>query len=170
MPSAAGFGLLIRAAQLASRIDAALVVLVDTPGADPHTEAAGLAASIAEAMTAVLECRSPTVALVHGAGGSGGALAGAVTDLVGVGPHGWFAALAPEGAAAALRRDLPEVTDLMHVTPADLISQGFADTFVPTERIAEWLSAGLVELRARPVNARLRHRYERWSHGLPESS
>ena len=58
MPSPAGYALLTRGARLAGNLGLALVVFVDTPGADPHTEAAGLAASIATAMTAVLECPS----------------------------------------------------------------------------------------------------------------
>ena len=42
MPTPAGFGLLSRAAQLAGALDLALLVLVDTPGADPHTESGRL--------------------------------------------------------------------------------------------------------------------------------
>lgn len=122
---AAGFRLLARAARLADTLAAPLVTYVDTLGGDPHDPA--VPTEILAATLAVLECRSPTVAVVHGAGGSGGALAGAVADTVLVGPDGWFAALAPVGAAAALRRSVEEATQLMRPAPADLLASGLAD-------------------------------------------
>lgn len=166
MPGPGGFRLLSRAAGLAGALDLGLLVLVDTPGADPHTEIAGLSPAIATAMAAVLACRAPTLSLVHGEGGSGGALAGAVTDVVGVGPHGWFAALGPEGAAAALRCEPAEAARLMRVTPADLLASGFADDHVPAGSEAQWLAAGLDRLRAAPASVRLERRRRRWSSPL----
>src|SRR5437899_1600489 len=44
---------------------------------------------------------------------------------------GWFAALGPEGAAATLRRPVEEVSDLMGVTPRELLASGFADALAP---------------------------------------
>jgi acetyl-CoA carboxylase carboxyl transferase subunit beta len=166
MPGPAGFAALTRAARLAGALDLALVVLVDTPGADPHTEAGGLAPAIAAAMSAVLTTPAPTLCLVHGEGGSGGALAGAVTDVVGVGPWGWFAALAPEGAAATLRIDPDEVARMMHVTPADLLRDGFADDVVANGAEAAWVAMTIDRLRAAPPARRLQRRLERWSGGL----
>src|SRR4051794_30066400 len=125
----AGYQLLRRAAGLAGHLGLPLVTLVDTAGADPlpASEQAGVAAEIAAALTEVLACDAPTVAVVHGEGGSGGALAGAVCDLVAVTPDGWFAALSPEGAAAALRREPAQAADLMRVSPAELVTDGVAD-------------------------------------------
>lgn len=166
MPGPGGFRLLARAAELAGALDLGLLVLVDTPGADPHTETAGLSPAIATAMTAVLNCPAPTLSLVHGEGGSGGALAGAVSDVVGVGPHGWFAALGPEGAAAALRRDSADATRLMHVTPADLLASGLADDFVPAGSEPQWVATTLDRLRAVPRSERLETRRQRWASPL----
>jgi acetyl-CoA carboxylase carboxyltransferase component len=170
MPTPAGFTLLARAAALAGSLDLALVVLVDTPGADPHTESLGLSGAIADAMTAVLGTAAPTVSLVHGEGGSGGALAGAVTDVVGVGPSGWFAALGPEGAAATLRIEPAAAARLMQITPADLLSEGFADAYVPSGLESAWLASTLDRLRDVPVAVRLGRRHGRWSAGLPGRS
>jgi acetyl-CoA carboxylase carboxyl transferase subunit beta len=169
MPGPGGFALLTRAARLAGSLDLALVVLIDCPGADPHTEAGGLTPAIATALAAVLDTRAPTISLVHGEGGSGGALAGAVTDLVGVGPYGWFAALGPDGAAAALRIDPAEASRLMRVTPAELLADGFADEFVPAGAEVAWIAAAIDRLRDEPVPERLARRRTRWSSPLPES-
>jgi acyl-CoA carboxylase subunit beta len=167
MPTPAGFALLTRAATLAGALDLGLITLIDTPGADPHTEANGLVGAIAAATSAVLHTAAPTVCLVHGEGGSGGALAGAVTDVVGVGPLGWFAALGPEGAAATLRIEPAEAARLMSVTPTDLLANGFADGFVPAGQEQAWLAATLDRLREVPAADRLERRLDRWSAGLP---
>lgn len=166
----AGFRLLARGAGLAGRLDLPLVVLVDTAGADPRpdSEDAGLAASIRDAMSAVLGCAAPTIAVVHGEGGSGGALAGAVCDHVSVTATGWFAALGPEGAAATLHRTPQEAADLMHVAPADLLASGFADADAPTDlrRLTESLAVRIDELRADDPAVRRQRRRSRWSSPL----
>jgi len=163
----AGYRLLERAAGLAGRLDVPLVTLVDTPGADPlpDSEQAGTAAAVGGAMSAVLDCTAPTVAVVHGEGGSGGALAAAVCDAVGVTPDGWFAALGPEGAAATLRTTPEEAADLMHVAPGDLLAAGFADAMAPTEpdALRGWLVAQVDQLRVSGV------RRERWARRLAET-
>jgi acetyl-CoA carboxylase carboxyl transferase subunit beta len=167
MPGPKGFDLLRRAAQLAGSFDLSLVVLVDTPGADPHTESLGLVPAIAAALMAVLDCSAPTISLVHGEGGSGGALAGAVTDVVGVSRYGWFAALGPEGAAAALRLDAAEASRLMRITPAELLSDGFADSYVEPATELAWVAGAIDRLRGEPTADRLGRRRTRWSSPLP---
>jgi acyl-CoA carboxylase subunit beta len=167
MPTPDGFRLLARAASLADSLDLGLVCFVDTPGADPHLEAAGLASAIGDAMTAVLAVRSPTVCLVHGEGGSGGALAAAVTDVVGVAPYSWFAALGPEGAAATLRIEPAEAARTMRITPADLVSGGFSDAYIPPGMEMQWLAASLDRLRDTPADRRVRNRRKRWVSPLP---
>lgn len=166
MPGPGGFALLVRAAGLAGSLDIPLVTFVDTPGADPHREADGLSAAIGAATLAVLTTPSPTIALVHGEGGSGGALAGAVADVVGVGAHGWFAALGPDGAAAALRTSVAEAATLMRITPAELLADGFADSYVaPGEELA-WCAAAIDRLQRLPSAQRLSARRTRWSSPL----
>lgn len=168
-----GYGLLSRAAAIAGRLDLSLVVLVDTAGADPlpDSEAAGVARALRSAMSAVLDCRAPTVCVVHGEGGSGGALAGAVCDVVGVGGHSWFAALAPEGAAATLRMTVPEAAEVMNLTPADLVGNGFADSIAPSAptALAPWLAMRIDGLRAMDDTQRLAHRRVRWASPLGQS-
>jgi acyl-CoA carboxylase subunit beta len=169
----AGFRLLVRAADLAGRLDIALVVLVDSAGADPLplSEQAGIAPAIADGLRAVLHCTAPTVAVVHGEGGSGGALAGTVTDVVAVTEHGWFAALGPEGAAAALRMSPEAAAEEMGIGPRDLLASGFADALAPADAatLHDWLGDRLDRLRGRDAEERLARRLARWAAPLPGS-
>jgi acetyl-CoA carboxylase carboxyltransferase component len=167
-PTPSGYRLATRAYRLAARWGLPVVSLVDTPGADPGTasEDGGIAAAMGEAMDALLACPTPTVALVHGEGGSGGALAAATADLVLMTPDSYFAAIGPEGAAAALRRPAEECADLMRITPADLIAMGFADAVAAPGDVASYL-VGLMHI---PAAERLARRRARWGAPLPGGS
>jgi len=140
--------------------------LVDTPGAEPGTaaEEGGIAPAMGEAMDALLTCPSPTLAVVHGEGGSGGALAAAAADRVLITPDAYFAAIGPEGAEAALRRPARECADLMRITPADLLALGAADALVkdPADVVAH-----LVALAGHDDTARRATRRARWGGPLP---
>jgi acetyl-CoA carboxylase alpha subunit len=165
-PTPDGYRLATRAFRLAGRLGLPVLSLVDTPGAEPGTaaEEGGVAPAMGEALDALLTCPSPTLALVHGEGGSGGALAAAAADRVLVTPRAYFAAIGPEGAQAALRRPAQECADLMRITPADLLALGAADALVddPAE-----VAAHLAQMSGLPAAARLVRRRERWSAPLP---
>jgi acetyl-CoA carboxylase carboxyl transferase subunit beta len=164
-PTPDGYRLATRAYRLAGRLGLPVLSLVDTPGADPGpaAERHGIAAAMGEAMAALLGCPAPTVALVHGEGGSGGALAAATADVVLVGPDGYFAPIGPEGATAALRRPKEECADRMRITPADLLALGFADALgTPGD-----LAGAVGRLLAVPEKERLAARRTRWSRPLP---
>ncbi|HVW81699.1 MAG TPA: carboxyl transferase domain-containing protein [Mycobacteriales bacterium] len=167
MPGPGGYALLSRAAALAGSHGLALVVLVDTPGADPHREADGLVRAMGQALLDVLRTPAPTVALVHGEGGSGGALAGAVTDIVGIGEFGTFSALGPEGAAAALRTSPEEAAAVMRIAPAELLADGFADSYVASGDEVAWCATAIDAVRAVPTEQRMTNRCKRWSSALP---
>jgi acetyl-CoA carboxylase alpha subunit len=170
-PTPGGFRLLTRAAALADRLGSDLVAFVDTPGADPlpASEQSGLAPAISEALLQVLACRPPTLAVVHGEGGSGGALAATVADRVVVTSTGYFTALAPEGAAMALHMSPDEAADRGGLTPADLCELGFADAYAPGSpaELRDLISVHLAELAERPQTERLAARRARWSGPLP---
>jgi acetyl-CoA carboxylase alpha subunit len=160
-PKPDGFRLATRAYRLAGRLGLPVLSLVDTPGADPGpaAERDGIAPAMAEALDALLRCPSPTVALVHGEGGSGGALAAATADVVLVTPDAYFAPIGPEGAQAALRRPRELCADQMRITPADLLALGFADEISGPEALA----AHVVRLAAFTPSERLATRRARWS-------
>jgi acetyl-CoA carboxylase carboxyl transferase subunit beta len=170
-PTPQGYALLTRAAQLADRLGADLLTLVDTPGADPRTpsEAGGIAAAIHAAFGAVIGCRSPSLTVVHGEGGSGGALAAAATDEVLVTDASYFTALGPEGAAVALHVSPEEAADRMALTPPDLRVLGFADGYADTDPIAlrNLVAAQLSALSEAPESERIGRRRARWAGPLP---
>ncbi|MDT7570954.1 MAG: acyl-CoA carboxylase subunit beta [Actinomycetota bacterium] len=167
-PTPDGYRLATRAYRLAARLRLPVLSLVDTPGADPGTssENDGIAVAMAEAMEALLGCPTPTVALVHGEGGSGGALAAATADVVLMTPESYFAAIGPEGAAAALRRPPAECADLMRITPADLLALGFADAVGAPADVASHLA----ELMSRSGAERYADRLRRWAGPLRGSA
>jgi acetyl-CoA carboxylase carboxyl transferase subunit beta len=175
-PGADGYRLLTRAARLAGRLGLPLVTLVDTPGADPSpaAEADGVAAAIGEAMAAVLECPSPTVSLIVGEGGSGGALAAACTDKVMITTDGYFTVLAPEGSAVTLHITPDKAADIGGLRPADLVRLGIIDGGVApggvgaagAESLAKTLTASVRVLTARDPASRMSNRHRKWSTGI----
>lgn len=168
-PGPAGYALAVRAARLASRLDWPLVTLIDTPGADPrpHSEHNGIAPWIGSLMDAVLRCPSPTVAVVHGEGGSGGALAAAVADRMLVSPLCYFAAIAPEGAAQALKTDPRTAAELGEMTPGRLLSMGIGDALTPSDPdgVRASVTATLRALLAQDPQQRMAQRLARWTAG-----
>ena len=173
-PRPAGFRLLTRAAQVAGKLGLPLVTFVDTPGADPSlaAEAGGIAAAIGAAMSALLICPSPTVCVVVGEGGSGGALAGACADVLLMAPDSYLTALAPEGAAATLRIPADQAADLGAPRPADLRRLGFADGVLDRAEpasLAAAAAAALTTLTATDQAVRLSARRRKWSTALPGS-
>lgn len=171
-PTPAGYRLLTRAARLASRLELALLTLIDTPGAEPGpaAEREGLAAAIGEAMDAVLSCRAATVAVLVGEGGSGGALAAACCDTLLVAPDAYFAALAPEGAAITLRLPVDEIARRYGLRPADLLALGMADAAVPapdSKAFGRALAAAIATQSWLEPARRQAARERRWSGPLP---
>jgi acetyl-CoA carboxylase alpha subunit len=125
-----------------------------------------VAAAIADTMDALLACRAPTLAVVTGEGGSGGALAASVADRVLVTPGCYFAALGPEAAAAALRTTRDATARRLRLRPVDLLSLRFADAALPEpedESFGSLVSGLAAHLAAEDRDERLAARSERWS-------
>jgi len=92
---------------LAERFRRPVIALVDTPGAYPgvDAEARGQAAAIAQNLLRWADLSVPSVAVIIGEGGSGGALALAMADRVLMMEHSVYSVISPEGCAAILWRD-----------------------------------------------------------------
>ena len=165
-PSPEGYRLATRAYRLAGRLGLPVLSLVDTPGAEPGTAAedGGIATAMGEALDALMTCPSPTLALVHGEGGSGGALVAAAADRVLLTADAYFAAIGPEGAGAALRLPPEQCAELLRITPADLLALGAADGVLSDPHDVGAHVAGLSQLS---TSDRLAARRTRWSGGLP---
>ena len=117
------------------------MTLVGTRGADPseESEAQGVAWEIARLFETMLAAEVPVVSVVTGEGGSGGALAFAVGNVLVAYAHSFFSVIAPEGAAQILWRDpgrAPEAARALKMSAHELVRLGIAD-----EVIAEPLSS-----------------------------
>ncbi|MFJ6082453.1 carboxyl transferase domain-containing protein [Streptomyces sp. NPDC092369] len=125
----AGYRTAARLIGLAGRLGIPVLTLVDTPGAanDAEAERQGAGAAIAEVFAAVASARTPVTTLVIGEGGSGGALALAAPGNTWATPDSYFSVIAPEMAAAILKRpaDRAEATaDQLRIRPQDLVELG----------------------------------------------
>jgi acetyl-CoA carboxylase carboxyl transferase subunit alpha len=105
-----GYAKAIRVMELAERFRMPVVTLVDTPGAYPGVAAEqhGQGGAIARTQAVMARLAVPTVACVVGEGGSGGAVALAVSDRVLMQENAIYSVISPEGAAMILWRDLDE--------------------------------------------------------------
>jgi acetyl-CoA carboxylase carboxyl transferase subunit alpha len=120
----------------AERFRMPVVTMVDTPGANAGLtdEERGQAEAIASCIAAMLALNIPTVTVVIGEGGSGGALAIAAADRILMLEHAVFTVASPEAAAAILWRDsakAPEAAEHMRITAQDLRSFGLVDEIIP---------------------------------------
>ncbi|WP_171112239.1 MULTISPECIES: carboxyl transferase domain-containing protein [Streptomyces] len=127
----AGYRTAARLIRLADRLGIPVLTLVDTPGAanDAEAERQGVGAAIADLFDAVAAARTPITTLVIGEGGSGGALALAAPGTTWATPDSYFSVIAPELAAAILKRPPEEVestADQLRVRPQDLTDLGIA--------------------------------------------
>ncbi|MFE6846338.1 carboxyl transferase domain-containing protein [Streptomyces sp. NPDC057686] len=127
----AGYRTAARVIRLADRLGIPVLTLVDTPGAanDAAAEHAGAGAAIADTFAAVAAAGVPVTTLLIGEGGSGGALALAAPGNTWVTPDSYFSVIAPELAAAILKRppsEAPATADQLRVRPQDLVALGVA--------------------------------------------
>ena len=127
-----GYRKATRLMELADRFDLPVISLVDTPGAWPGIDAEerGQAEAIARATDAGLALGTPSVAVIVGEGGSGGALAIAASNKVLMLEHSIYTVASPEAAASILWRDSSRAQDAatnMKITAADLLRFGIID-------------------------------------------
>ncbi|MGX1269771.1 carboxyl transferase domain-containing protein [Streptomyces phaeoluteigriseus] len=132
----AGYRTATRLIRLADRLGIPVLTLVDTPGAanDAEAERQGAGAAIAELFGAVATARTPVTTLVIGEGGSGGALALAAPGRTWATPDSYFSVIAPESAAAILKRPPGEVeatAGQLRIRPQDLAELGLVRTDLP---------------------------------------
>jgi acetyl-CoA carboxylase carboxyl transferase subunit alpha len=135
MPKPEGYRKAVRLAELADRFGLPVLSFVDTAGAYPGIEAEerGQAEAIARSTETWLGLRSPSVALVIGEGGSGGAIAIAAASRVMMLEHAIYSVISPEGAASILWRDTARAQDAatgMKITAQDLLKFGIIDRIV----------------------------------------
>lgn len=136
MPHPEGYRKALRLMKMAEKFGRPVITLIDTPGAYPGfgAEERGQAEAIATNLREMARLRTPTVSLVIGEGGSGGALALGVTDRILLLEHSIYSVISPEGCAAILWRSAEHknaAARALRLTSKDLLALGAADEVIP---------------------------------------
>ena len=180
MPHPEGYRKALRFMKLAEKFRRPLITLIDTPGAYPGigAEERGQGEAIARNLREMAALTIPSVAVVIGEGGSGGALAIGVADRVLMLENSIYSVISPEGCAAILWKSGAErdkAAQAMKITAGDLKGLGVIDDIIPEpaggahsnwEDTAAALRGALLrhlgELRDVPVDELRRARWARY--------
>ena len=180
MPHPEGYRKAIRVFRLAERLGMPVVTFVDTPGAspDPPAEERGQAEAIARSIQTMCGLRTPIVTVITGEGGSGGALAIAVGDVVLALENAIYSVISPEGCASILWRTpaaAPQAAVAMRLTAGEQQALGVIDQVIPeagpgahatpketARRLRAAVEAQLDALVARDLGELLDARYARY--------
>ncbi len=136
MPSPQGYRKAIRLMKAAEKFKRPIITFVDTPGAYPGMEAEenGQGSAIAECIAEMSALNVPVISVIMGEGGSGGALALGVGNIVLMAENAIYSVLSPEGFASILWKDSSravEASRYMKLTAEDLRILGVVDEVIP---------------------------------------
>ncbi len=180
MPRPEGYRKAQRLMSLADKFGIPVLTLVDTPGAYPGVaaEERGQGGAIAATLLRMARLDVPTVAIIIGEGGSGGALALALADRVLMLENAVYSVITPEACAAILWRDAGEArlaAQTLRMTSADLEDLEVIDGVLPEPRggahrdhegaariVKEALEENLRELEMLHPHLRKRQRHEKF--------
>ena len=186
-----GYRKALRAMKLAEKFQRPVFAFIDTPAAYPgiESEERGISEAIALNLREMAALDTPIIVMVHGEGGSGGALGLAVGDRILMHEFAIYSVIPPEGCAAILWRDSGrkvEAAEALKLTAQDLLGFRIIDEIVrePTggahtnvdlaaTMMDEALERALTEVSRLGSEARLDARYRKWramgNVGLAES-
>lgn len=182
MPQPEGYRKALRLMRLAEKFRLPVLTFIDTPGAFPgiESEARHVSEAIAVNLREMAMLRTPTISVVVGEGGSGGALGIGVTDRVLIFENSYYSVISPEGCAAILWKDgaaAPKAAEALKLSADNLEKLGVVDEVVPEPSggahndLAQAAGAlryavlkHLNDLRALDVERLLATRHERFRH------
>ncbi|MGE5639419.1 MAG: acetyl-CoA carboxylase carboxyltransferase subunit alpha, partial [Clostridia bacterium] len=135
MPRPEGYRKALRVMKLAEKYGLPVFTFVDTPGAYPGIDAEerGQSEAIGRNLFEMARLRVPVITTIIGEGGSGGALAIAVADLVMMLQYATYSVISPEGCASILWRSAdmaPEAAEALGITASRLKTLGLVDKIV----------------------------------------
>jgi len=130
-----GYRKAIRLMKLAEKFNLPILTFVDTPGAYPGVgaEQRGQSEAIAKCIEVSLNLKIPTISVIIGEGGSGGAVAIATTNKVLMLEHSVYSVISPEGCASILWKDskyAEEAASSMKITAQDLKELDIIDSII----------------------------------------
>ena len=179
MPRPEGYRKALRLFRLAEKFNLPLITLIDTPGAYPGigAEERGQSEAIAKNLYAMTELKTPSIGVVIGEGGSGGALALGVVDHLIMLQYSTYSVISPEGCASILYKDAKKAdiaAQSLGITADHLKKVGLADEVVPEplggahrnkeammESVRQSLIKQLSRLKKQPIDILLSTRYQR---------
>ena len=131
-----GYRKTIRLMNLANKFNIPIISFIDTPGAYPGVgaEERGQAEAIAKSIECCMELKVPTIAIIIGEGGSGGAIALASSNKVIMFENAIYSVISPEGCATILWRDPKKMLDAakaMKLSAKDLLKLKVIDEIIP---------------------------------------
>jgi acetyl-CoA carboxylase carboxyl transferase subunit alpha len=184
MPQPEGYRKALRIMKMAERFGLPVLSFIDTPGAFPGvgSEERHVSEAIAVNLREMAMLKTPTISVVVGEGGSGGALGIGVTDRVLMFENSYYSVITPEGCAAILWKDssaasLSKAVAALKVEAKDLETLGAIDEVIPeplggahndpvqaAAALKYSLHKHLNDLRALDTAKLLETRYERYRH------
>ena len=131
-----GYRKTIRLMELADRFNIPIISFIDTPGAYPGVgaEERGQAEAIAKSIECCMKIKVPTISIIIGEGGSGGAIALASSNKVLMLENAIYSVISPEGCATILWRDPQKMLDAakaMKLSARDLLELKIIDEIIP---------------------------------------
>ena len=131
-----GYRKTIRLMKLANKFNIPIISFIDTPGAYPGVgaEERGQAEAIAKSIECCMELKVPTLSIIIGEGGSGGAIALASSNKVIMFENAIYSVISPEGCATILWRDPKKMLDAakaMKLSAKDLLELKVIDEIIP---------------------------------------
>lgn len=180
MPKPEGYRKALRVMQLAAKFGRPIVTLLDTPGAYPGIDAEerGQAEAIARNLREMARLAVPVIAVCIGEGGSGGALALGVGNVVLMLENAVYSVISPESCASIIYRDSGKAETAaasLRLTAEDLLQLGLIDHIVPepaggaqedpalaAENLRLHLRRHLTELTSMKGPELISHRYEKF--------
>jgi acetyl-CoA carboxylase carboxyl transferase subunit alpha len=180
MPHPEGFRKAQRLMKQAEKFGIPLVMLIDTQGAFPaqEDEERGQSQAIAACLYTMARLRVPSLSIVIGEGGSGGALALGLTDRVLITEFSIYTVISPESAASILWRSkdfAQEAANAMRIGGRELKTLGLVDDVIPeplggahhnppqaAENVKAAIQKHLAEIKQIPLDELLEQRYQKY--------
>ncbi len=184
MPKPEGYRKALRLMKLAEKFNIPVMTFVDTPGAYPGVgaEERGQSEAIGRNLYAMADLRVPIIVTIIGEGGSGGALAIAVGDVMLMLQYSIYSVISPEGCASILWKSAdkaPDAAETLGITANRLKTLGLVDRVVAEppggahrdpsaimQTLRKSLMDALSEVQEKPIDALIETRFERlMAHG-----
>jgi len=179
-PEPEGYRKALRCMKLAEKFGRPVFTFLDLAGAFPgiSSEERGQGEAIARNLFEMSQLRVPTIATITGEGGSGGALALAVSDRVLMLENAIYSVISPEGCASIMWKDATrkqQAAAALRYTAKDTLALGCVDEVIAEPRggtqadppeafalVGKTLARHLAELKAMPLDAMLAKRYDKF--------